>query len=125
MSVSRDRGNAGEEHVCAYLEKRGWTILARNYRIRGGEADIIASRGGIIAFVEVKTRKFGSLTDGMEAIDTAKKKALIRTADRYIQDNPCENVMIRFDVAEVTVTTEDIPRVLDMKYYENAFDAFI
>ncbi|MBQ3841188.1 MAG: YraN family protein [Ruminiclostridium sp.] len=124
MSVRSERGKAGEEYVCAYLEKRGWRIEARNYRIRGGEIDIVAVKNGILAFAEVKTRKFGSLDEGMNAVDSAKRGALIRAAQRYIEKTQPGDVQIRFDVAEVTVTTEEIPRVLDMKYYEDAFDAF-
>lgn len=124
MSTQSVRGKAGEDRVCNYLIDGGWHIEARNYRIRGGEIDIIARKDGVLAFVEVKTRKFGSLTEGTEAVTKKKQSCIIRTADRYIQDNPSDAEEIRFDVAEVTVTTEDIPRVLEMNYMENAFDAF-
>ena len=46
----------GESAVCRYLMQQGYTIRKRNYRIRGGEIDIIAQKGEILAFVEVKTR---------------------------------------------------------------------
>ena len=123
MSVRSDRGKAGEQYVSEYLEERGWSIKTRNYRIRGGEIDIVAEKGGITAFVEVKTRKFGSLADGIDAVDARKRKCLIRAADRYIEENPVGGD-VRFDVAEVFVTTEEVPRVLGIKYYENAFDSF-
>jgi putative endonuclease len=124
MSVKSERGKAGEEHVSAYLERLGWRIAARNYRVKGGEIDIIAEKDGVIAFVEVKTRKFGSLSDGVEAVDRRKRGFVVRAADRYLEELPEGSREVRFDVAAVTVTTEEIPRVLEMKYYENAFDAF-
>lgn len=124
MSVKSDRGRAGEEHVCAYLKKHGYTVLERNYRVRGGEIDIIAERSGIIAFVEVKTRKFGSLGNGIDAIDRRKQSLVIRAADRYLEDHPANGKSIRFDAAAVVITTEEHPRVIEMKYIEDAFDAF-
>ena len=125
MSVKSERGKAGELHVSRYLEKNGWRIAGRNYRVKGGEIDIIAVKNGTIAFVEVKTRKFGSLDgDGMTAVDGDKRKAVIRAAQRYLEACGTEYASVRFDVALVTVTTEEIPRVLGMEYYEDAFDAF-
>lgn len=124
MSVRSDRGKAGEEYVCGYLIDNGWTVAARNYRIRGGEIDIVAEKGGVLAFVEVKTRKFGSLTDGADAVTPKKQSLIIRTADRYIQEHPTNAAEIRFDAAFVTVSTDEVPRVLGMEYMENAFDAF-
>ena len=124
MSVRSDRGKAGERYVCDHLAKNGWTIDARNYRIRGGEIDIVAHKGEILAFVEVKTRKFGALVDGIDAIDIRKRQAVIRAADRYIGENPTDAGTIRFDAALVTVTTEEVPRVLEMEYSEDAFDSF-
>ena len=125
MSVKSERGKVGELHVSGYLEKQGWRIAGRNYRVKGGEIDIIAVKSGTIAFVEVKTRKFGSLDgDGMTAVDGDKRKAVIRAAQRYLETCGTEYVSVRFDVALVTVTTEEIPRVLGMEYYEDAFDAF-
>ena len=124
MSVKSDRGRAGEEYVCEQLIKLGWTISARNYRVRGGEIDIVAENAQVVAFVEVKSRKFGSLDNAIEAIDRKKQSFVIRAADRYLCEHPAGAKEVRFDAAVVTVTTEEIPRVLEMKYYENAFDAF-
>ena len=124
MSVKSVRGKAGEDHVCDHLQNNGWTILERNFRIRGGEIDIIAKKGSVLAFVEVKSRKFGSLDDPLEAIDRRKQELLIRAADTYLERNPSDADTIRFDAAAVTLTTEAVPRVLEMKYYEDAFGAF-
>lgn len=123
MSVKNDRGRAGEDHVCDHLIKRGYTVLERNYRIKGGEIDIIAERSGVIAFVEVKTRKFGSLDNGIDAVDKRKQSFVIRAADRYLEDHPAGGKSIRFDAAAVVITTEEHPRVIEMKYIEDAFDA--
>lgn len=124
MSVKSDRGSAGETYVCEYLQKRGYFIRERNYRVKGGEIDIIAERNGIIAFVEVKSRKFGSLDSAVEAVDRRKQSLVIRAADRYLETHPADGMSIRFDAAAVVITTEEHPRVIEMKYIEDAFDAF-
>ena len=71
-------GNKGEEAAAAYLENHGYTVRERNYRSQTGEIDIIASRGRMMVFVEVKTR--GSLAYGMpsEAVNIAKQRKIIR-----------------------------------------------
>ena len=65
-------GNIGEDYVCSYLIKQGYEIVERNYRIRGGEIDIIAVNNDYIAFVEVKSRKPNSMVGGFNAIDKRK-----------------------------------------------------
>lgn len=72
-------GKAGEEAVASYLKKRLWRVIARNYRSRGGELDIVAYRFGVLAIVEVKTRSsdaFGSPSDAV----TAEKQRRIKSA---------------------------------------------
>ncbi|NLP25849.1 MAG: YraN family protein [Clostridiales bacterium] len=112
-------GNFGETAVCKYLEMHGYTIIKRNYCIRGGEIDIIASNDEIIAFVEVKTRKKGSMISGIEAVNTRKKTLIIKTALDYCYKNPTE-LQPRFDVAEVIITNN---RIKNINYISNAFDA--
>ena len=78
-----ETGKLGEESVCVYLTERGYRIAARNYRIKGGEIDIIAENGDYIAFVEVKSRKPQSLVSGFEAVNQRKKGLIIRAASDY------------------------------------------
>lgn len=116
---SRKIGNIGEDAVCRFLEKNKYEILDRNFTIRGGEIDIIARKNGIIAFVEVKTRKKNSLTSGEEAVGISKRKHIIQAAERYLVrlDEPCS---CRFDVAAVEL---DGNKVVKLRYYVSAFDA--
>lgn len=111
-------GKLGEEAVCRYLTENGYCIRARNYRIKGGEIDIIADNGDYLAFVEVKTRKPGSLVTGFEAISQRKRGLIIKTAADYCCRHP-NLLQPRFDVAQVIF---DGKRICSIDYIKNAFD---
>lgn len=116
---SRKIGDIGEQATADFLQRHGYAILERNYTVRGGEIDIIASKDDVTAFVEVKTRKENPLEQGEQAITPAKKKRLVAAAQRYIDEvmKNCKNC--RFDVAVVTVSDNVVKH---LKYYVNAFD---
>ncbi|MCL5784756.1 MAG: YraN family protein [Patescibacteria group bacterium] len=78
-------GNSGEDLACEYLKNLGYKILERNYRIRGGEIDIIARDKDELVFVEVKTRYSHEFGSPAEAITPWKIKFLIKTAAFYVQ----------------------------------------
>lgn len=78
-------GSLGEKLACQYLQKLGYKILERNYRIRGGEVDIVAKDGEYLVFVEVKTRYSHEYGLPSESITPFKIKALLRSARFYIQ----------------------------------------
>ncbi|MBR1430935.1 MULTISPECIES: YraN family protein [Ruminococcus] len=111
-------GKLGEESVCAYLIERGYKITARNYRIKGGEIDIIAENGDYIAFVEVKSRKPDSMVSGFEAVNKRKRGLIIKTAADYCCKYP-NMLQPRFDVAQVII---DAGKVLSIDYILNAYD---
>ncbi len=118
MSRASAAGNRGEEAVSRYLEGLGAEILERNYRITGGEIDIIARLRSELLFVEVKTRKALKSVTGYESVSKRKQELLIRTAVQYCEKNETE-LQPRFDVAVVCMADG---RVLDIEYLENAFD---
>lgn len=78
-------GRMGEHLACAVLMLRGWHILHRNYAAHGGEIDIIARRGRIIAFVEVKAR--ADYSQAESAIDSLKLQRLGRAASHWLGRN--------------------------------------
>lgn len=119
------KGKLGEDAVCAELEKRGHTILARNYHKRVGEVDIISAVGQYIVFTEVKTRRIGTVVSGLEAVNFTKKKKIVLTADAYLTENPQilqRYPFVRYDIAEVWITRGNAPRITGMNIVENAFD---
>ena len=123
MSIftKKETGDAGESACVKYLKRRGCKILARNYRKPYGEIDVIALDKGVLCFVEVKTRRVGSMTQPYEAVTLQKQQRLIRAAQIYLAesktDRPC-----RFDVCEVIVCPDTL-KPADVNYIENAFEA--
>lgn len=118
----QSKGRLGEDAVRAELERRGHTIITTNYRRRIGEIDIISETGGYIVFTEVKTRKFGSMVSGLEAVSFAKQKKIVLTADSYLTENPTR-LQPRYDIAEVTITRGEFPKITGITIYEDAFTA--
>ena len=99
-SKRRSFGDAGEMQVAHYLETQGFTILEKNYQIREGEIDIIATKDDLLLFVEVKTRKnnYFSLS---QVITYSKQKKMSITAQHYLSQHPTLHKACRFDVALV------------------------
>ena len=121
--VSAARGKAGEDAVFDYLQEKGYRILARNYRKKGGEIDIIAQDGDTAVFVEVKTRKYGAMDSGTGAMTKSKMRRIIATSEEYMYEHKELDLYRRFDTAYVTVTPEKYPQVLDIEYYRADFNA--
>ena len=114
-------GLQGEKRVAAFLRKRGFNVIKRNFQCRYGEIDIIAENNEYILFVEVKTRKENALISGALAVDSRKQSRLTLAAQDYIAKTRNEK-QPRFDVAEVTVFEKaDGTLGYNLKYLENAF----
>ena len=117
-----DKGRLGEDAVCAELLRRGHKIIARNYHKRVGESDIISSIDGFVVFTEVKAREIRSLVSGLEAVNFKKQKKIVLTADAWLSENPTD-LQPRYDIAEVEFTRGELPRIVSVKIYEDAFSA--
>ncbi|MBQ8623557.1 MAG: YraN family protein [Oscillospiraceae bacterium] len=117
--TTKEIGNIGEEFTEKFLISKGCEILARNFTIRGGEIDIIAKKGELIHFVEVKARKRSPLETGDRAITQSKIKHIVRTAQVFLSKFEIESNCV-FDVAIVEV---DNGKVTDFKYIQRAFTA--
>lgn len=112
-------GKSGEDLACKELERRGYEILARRYRTRFGEIDIIATCDRTIVFVEVKARAGDEYGGGAAAVTPWKQRRIAQMAIDYLSRNGLHDQPCRFDV--VTVDMKDSgPEVL---VYEHAFDA--
>lgn len=99
-------GRLGEEKALSFLKKKGYRILAQNYRCQAGEIDIIARDGKLMAFVEVKTRTSLRYGSPFLAVDLRKQKKIARTAARYLKEKGAGQRNCRFDVVGVTLLEE-------------------
>jgi putative endonuclease len=80
--AAEQRGRGAETLACWYLRLKGWQILARRARVRGGEVDIVARRGRILAFVEVKARATEEAAGF--ALDEWRLRRVIVAAERLV-----------------------------------------
>jgi len=94
-------GKAGEDLACEELERRGYAVLARRYRNRSGELDIIARDGPTIVFVEVKARAGAEFGAGWEAITALKRRRMVSVALDYLARHRLFGRPCRFDVVSV------------------------
>ncbi len=102
MTQQRRRlGAAGEAAVARWYEGEGYEIVARNWRCREGELDLVVSRQRIIVFCEVKTRTSVAFGHPVEAVTHAKRQRLRHLAARWPDESPVRHRGIRFDVASV------------------------
>ena len=118
--TTKEIGDKGEDYAVKFLKKNKYKILARNYRIRYGEIDIIAENKSYLVFVEVKTRHTDSLTQPYEAVDYRKQRRIIKAASAYLCENKTEKYC-RFDICEVFVNSADL-RLEKINYIEAAFE---
>jgi len=91
----RHIGDKGEDIACEYLENLGYKIIQRNYTIRGGEIDIIASREGLIYFIEVKYRTSEKHGHPLELMTESKMEAFERAMLSYCEENNLSDETIR------------------------------
>ena len=94
-------GAWGEELVATWYREHGYDIVARNWRCRQGEIDIIASSGAVLVICEVKTRANADFGSPASAVDVNKQQRLRRLAAHWLSENPNSRVSVRFDVAAV------------------------
>lgn len=94
-------GAWGEDLVAEWYRDHGYQIVARNWRCRQGEIDIIASRGSALVICEVKTRANADFGSPALAVDVNKQQRLRRLAAHWLSENPNSRVAVRFDVAAV------------------------
>ena len=93
-------GRWGEDLVARRYESDGYEVLDRNWRIKGGEIDLVLGRNDEIVFCEVKTRSSNSFGSGLEAVGPRKQQLVRRTALSWL-DRHGRRGRLRFDVASV------------------------
>lgn len=115
-------GKFGEDAAASFLTFRFYKILERNYRKRNAEVDIIAKKGKMLCFVEVKTRSGDKFGTPSEAVDLRKQQKIILGAQNYLLQNEWQGE-VRFDVAEVYARKSGTGfKTYKINYIKNAFD---
>jgi putative endonuclease len=115
-------GKSGEDAASVELERRGYEIVARRYRTRIGEIDIIARDGQTLVFVEVKARRTATCGHPAEAVTLHKQaKVTAMAVDYMARERVCDDQPCRFDVAAVHLGEQG--EVLLVELFQNAFDA--
>lgn len=97
VAAKDDLGRAGEERAVAYVEALGWEVLARNWRCRIGELDIVALDGGCVVAIEVKTRAGTGYGHPFEAVTEQKLARLQQLARAWRAEHGAQYRRIRVD----------------------------
>ena len=122
--LSTDRrqqlGLDGEQCAVDALVARGYVILARRYRTRFGELDIVARDGETLVFVEVKARRGVTFGQPEVAVHWRKRRRLTRLAESFLAEGKLHHVACRFDVVGVVWQDGQAP---DVQVFRHAFDA--
>ncbi len=114
----RKFGIIGEEKAGRFLERKGYIILDRNYKRRGGEIDIVCEKDGTVIFVEVKSRKTDTFGEPFEAVTERKRKRIAHSAKKWLYEkgllSKCD---VRFDVIGI----KKMDKRDEIEHIEDAF----
>jgi putative endonuclease len=114
-------GMRAEQLATDYLERRGYAILARNWRRPEGELDLVVGTEGLCVFVEVRSRTGAERGHPLETVDARKRARVIRAARMYIGEERPQAAVFRFDVVGVTFALDESPP--ELVHVEDAFQA--
>jgi len=118
MDQRADVGRRGELAAETRYVARGYRVVARNWRCRLGELDLILARGASLVFCEVKTRRGSRFGGGFEAVDVRKRQKLRALAEVYLLHAGLAPAAVRFDVASVWLKSDGSASV---EVFEDAF----
>lgn len=107
----------GERAAWRWYRERGYRLVARNWRSRLGELDLVVERGGTLVFCEVKARA-SALAGPFEAVTQAKQRKVRVVAESFLMTTRAKPEVCRFDVASVVLGRGGTPRV---HVFEDAF----
>jgi putative endonuclease len=111
------RGRAGEDAAQHVYQRRGYVVVARNWRCGLGELDLVLLRRGLLVFCEVKARSGPAFGGGYEAVSWSKRRRIRSLAEAFIQQHGFAHGDVRFDVASVWLSRGGP----DVEVFEDAF----
>jgi len=116
VAQHNELGRTAEQMAVEYLERKGYKILARNWRYGKAEIDIIALDGDTLAVVEVKARTSDYFGDPAHFVNPKKIKRLVEAADAYVRQNELD-YEVRFDIISILKNRKQ----QKIEHIENAF----
>lgn len=114
----QDSGALAEASAAAYLQQAGLRLVMRNFRVRGGEIDLICREGEVLVFVEVRLRRRSDFGGAAASIGAAKRRRLLLAAQHYLQRHHRNEPPCRFDCILM-----QHPDGTDLTWLRNAFSA--
>ncbi len=116
-----ERGVAWEELAGSHLRNAGLSVIARNFRTRFGEIDLVCRDGGVLVFVEVRYRaRTSGYGSGADSVTAAKRRRLVTAAGQFRQAHPAlSELPCRFDVVAITGSAQ----APSIDWRQRAFDA--
>ena len=100
MATHNELGNKGEEMSVEFLQKKGYTILDRNWRFKKAEVDVIAKKNDILAIIEVKTRSTDYFGNPQDFVNSKKIRLLVEAINEYVTAKDLD-VEVRFDIIAI------------------------
>lgn len=116
MAAHNQLGELGEQMAITYLIEQGYTIVAKNWRFKKAEIDIIAQKAETLVCVEVKTRSTSDFGNPQDFIDDKKIKLLVTAMNHYVESKDLD-VEVRFDVIAIIHNKKQT----DLEHFEDAF----
>ncbi len=104
-------GDRGEDLASSHLERGGWSILDRNYRMGRKEIDLVAERDGVVAFIEVKTRAGVGYGHPLEAITWRKRREIQQVAAAWVDRHGRPAYTYRFDAIAILIVAGGEPLI--------------
>jgi putative endonuclease len=117
-SDNKKTGKTGEDIAAAFLKKKRYKIIERNYKCVFGEVDIVARDMNDIVFIEVKSRKSKDFGEPEDAVTLNKQRKISKVALNYLKDRHLDDRDARFDVIAIKLSTEGSI----VKHIKNAFE---
>ena len=102
LDPRRAVGSSGEDRAVEWYTDRGYEIVARNWRTRSGEIDVVARRGRELVICEVKARTSDRFGTGADAVTPVKQERLRKLAIEFLREAHLPGLIIRFDVVSIT-----------------------
>jgi putative endonuclease len=120
MRNRQQLGRWGEDAAAAELERRGYAIATRNWRCPAGEVDIVARRGSIWVFVEVRARRGDAFGSPEESLTAAKQARMVAVAEHYLAEHELDEVDWRLDL--VALELDHAGHLIRLEVLENVVE---